>query len=329
MRNLEEHLQPNNSRNKSSLMAEIKVPVAYDIFKLCENICDRWNQTCFDPRIAILVYTNATTDQMRFRQLFSPYVKEKHFDEILSDHKNKLFTRRTFCSIDDVEPFFTTITKQRKCAVVGNSGIVLKSKCGKEIDSHDFVMRANLALLEGYTDYVGNKTSLMMINDETLNKIFNSLVKSSSNEGKAGDLRGYIANHLKDSILWFAKGTEAHNSAARLQQVAQYFEKHNLNVTLAYSMGDVSLAAIRRWHVGSYPSSGLDMLTVAETFCESIALYGFYPYDKDRSGFPVFHHYYEPNLKEFHTTNHNFDKEYKLLQDLHKKGFIRLVYDHC
>ncbi|XP_033114095.1 CMP-N-acetylneuraminate-poly-alpha-2,8-sialyltransferase-like isoform X2 [Anneissia japonica] len=37
------------------------------------------------------------------------------------------------------------IPQQRTCAVIGNSGILLGSKCGAEIDAHDFVLRSNMA----------------------------------------------------------------------------------------------------------------------------------------------------------------------------------------
>lgn len=40
-------------------------------------------------------------------------------------------------------------------------------------------------------------------------------------------------------------------------------------------------------------------------------------------------HYYEPNLTDFHTTAHNFDKEFKILQSLSKKGLIQLVLEPC
>ncbi|XP_030625209.1 CMP-N-acetylneuraminate-poly-alpha-2,8-sialyltransferase [Chanos chanos] len=54
--------------------------------------------------------------------------------------------RRTFNvshSLHSLLPEVSPLKNQRfkTCAVVGNSGILLKSRCGKEIDSHDFIIR--------------------------------------------------------------------------------------------------------------------------------------------------------------------------------------------
>ncbi|KAK6924615.1 Glycosyl transferase family 29 [Dillenia turbinata] len=51
-----------------------------------------------------------------------------------------------------------------KCAVIGNSGDLLKTKFGKEIDTFDVVIRENGAPIENYTEYVGQKSTFRLLN---------------------------------------------------------------------------------------------------------------------------------------------------------------------
>lgn len=78
-----------------------------------------------------------------------------------------------------------------------------------------------------------------------------------------------------------------------------------------------------------YASSGLIMYYVTRAFCDTITMYGFYPYGKSPDGEPVRHHYYDKNLTEFSTSMHDFDKEQKYYQKLHNKGQLGLVTESC
>ncbi|KAJ0751014.1 putative beta-galactoside alpha-2,3-sialyltransferase [Helianthus annuus] len=51
-----------------------------------------------------------------------------------------------------------------RCAVIGNSGDLLKTKFGKEIDGYDAVLRENGAPIDNYTEYVGKKSTFRLLN---------------------------------------------------------------------------------------------------------------------------------------------------------------------
>jgi len=64
------------------------------------------------------------------------------------------------------------------CAVVGSAGFLRVQRLGREIDAHDFVIRANLAPVVGFEEIVGAKTSLRVLNSEAAGAIL--LEKSCS-----------------------------------------------------------------------------------------------------------------------------------------------------
>ncbi|GER54188.1 Alpha-2,8-sialyltransferase 8b [Striga asiatica] len=51
-----------------------------------------------------------------------------------------------------------------RCAVIGNSGDLLKTKFGKEIDSYDVVVRENGAPIQNFTEHVGTKSTFRLLN---------------------------------------------------------------------------------------------------------------------------------------------------------------------
>ncbi|KAK9108577.1 hypothetical protein Syun_024588 [Stephania yunnanensis] len=51
-----------------------------------------------------------------------------------------------------------------RCAVIGNSGDLLKTKFGKEIDDYDAVVRENGAPIQDYTEFVGSKRTFRLLN---------------------------------------------------------------------------------------------------------------------------------------------------------------------
>lgn len=51
-----------------------------------------------------------------------------------------------------------------RCAVIGNSGDLLKTKFGEEIDGYDVVIRENGAPIQNYTDHVGKESTFRLLN---------------------------------------------------------------------------------------------------------------------------------------------------------------------
>ncbi|MCO5591012.1 hypothetical protein L7F22_044988 [Adiantum nelumboides] len=82
---------------------------------------------------------------------------------LLNNCKNKsLCEEKLSLVLPQIPPFLPR--QYGGCAIVGNSGDLIKLKLGKEIDQYEAVVRNNGAPVENYTDYVGKKTTFRLLN---------------------------------------------------------------------------------------------------------------------------------------------------------------------
>ncbi|XP_043370242.1 CMP-N-acetylneuraminate-poly-alpha-2,8-sialyltransferase isoform X1 [Dermochelys coriacea] len=263
--------------------------------------------------------------------------------------------RRTLNISQDLHSLLPEVSpmKNRRfktCAVVGNSGILLDSECGKEIDSHDFVIRCNLAPVVEFAADVGTKSDFITMNPSVIQRAFGGFRNESDREKFVHRL-----SMLNDSVLWIpafmVKGGEKH-----VEWVNALILKNKLKVRTAYPSLRL-IHAVRgitfRWiwplflfrmypsllprywltnkvHI-KRPSTGLLMYTLTTRFCDEIHIYGFWPFPKDLYGKPVKYHYYD-DLKYRYFSNaspHRMPLEFKTLHMLHNQGALKLTTGKC
>ncbi|KAM3827960.1 alpha-2,8-sialyltransferase 8B [Vipera latastei] len=217
----------------------------------------------------------------------------------------------------------------RTCAIVGNSGILLNSGCGKEIDTHSFVIRCNLAPVQEYTHDVGTKTDLVTMNPSVIQRAFEDLVNDTWREKLLQRLHS-----LNGSILWIP-AFMAKGGKERVEWVNELILKHHINVRTAYPSLRLLHAVRGYWLTNKVyikrPTTGLLMYTLATRFCNQIYLYGFWPFPQGPDQNPVKYHYYD-SLKYGYMSQaspHTMPLEFKALKVLHHQGALKLTVGPC
>ncbi|XP_025064753.1 alpha-2,8-sialyltransferase 8B [Alligator sinensis] len=217
----------------------------------------------------------------------------------------------------------------RTCAIVGNSGILLNSGCGREIDAHSFVIRCNLAPVQEYAQDVGLKTDLVTMNPSVIQRAFEDLVNDTWREKLLQRLQS-----LNGSILWIP-AFMAKGGKERVEWVNELILKHHIDVRTAYPSLRLLHAVRGYWLTNKVhikrPTTGLLMYTLATRFCNKIYLYGFWPFPLDQNQNPVKYHYYD-SLKYGYTSQaspHTMPLEFKALKTLHQQGALKLTVGAC
>ncbi|XP_071797620.1 CMP-N-acetylneuraminate-poly-alpha-2,8-sialyltransferase-like [Asterias amurensis] len=279
-----------------------------DCFQFCIG------KTCFSSRLTILVYKDDVEPKdMKFLQSFRPQLGIKKY---AMDSMTGQLDRET-CPMEEHFPQFTTIPTQNNCAIVGNSGVLLHSNCGNEINSYDYVIRMNLAPVRDFADDVGVRTNLTLMNFESLVYLHSNLTQKEPGD-KFLDMYVNRVWFLNDTVIWYAKSMAPRETRKRLQQSVEVLKKkYQLPIRFGYSWR--TLHAERYVSMKRLATTGFNAYYVAKSFCKHITLYGFYPFSKDARGYHVPHHYYEDVRYEYSNPVHNFNWEFNKLQEYEKE----------
>ncbi|XP_054609577.1 alpha-N-acetylneuraminide alpha-2,8-sialyltransferase [Dunckerocampus dactyliophorus] len=212
----------------------------------------------------------------------------------------------------------------KKCAVVGNGGILRHSRCGRNIDQFDFVMRCNLPpVSKEFVEDVGSKTHLVTANPSIIDKRFQGLLWSR--KSFVDSVKAYGSSYIYMPAFSMRPGTDpslrasyalADSSSnltmlfanpAFLRSVGQFWKAHNVHA--------------RRL------STGLFMVSLALGLCEEVVVYGFWPFSVDLAERPISHHYYD-NVQQ-NSWFHAMSEEFVQLWELHKSGTLRMRLGRC
>ncbi|XP_022081185.1 CMP-N-acetylneuraminate-poly-alpha-2,8-sialyltransferase-like [Acanthaster planci] len=313
---------PSTPKAKEDKPAEVSIH--------CKMVCSNSSGgVCVPLDLAIFVYKDGVpTKNMTFDlQNYNPVVS--------LPWKNN--TRQTgvleveWCSLEEHFPGVELIPRQGSCAVVGNSGILNNSSCGDFIDSHDFVIRANMGLIKGFEVDVGRKANLNAFNLALMTLYGNAMGSKINDENKMRFLDHIRI--LKESILWYPKQLfqrgGIYASGRRYQSIIDEIRKTGFSgIRFAFSWTPIHVE--RSMGIRLTATLGLDMYAVARTFCSNITLFGFYPFYKDLEGRDIRYHYFDEVKYNFSLKRgHDFGKEYTKLRELEKQGNLKLVVRDC
>ncbi|KAJ8400009.1 hypothetical protein AAFF_G00400480 [Aldrovandia affinis] len=217
-----------------------------------------------------------------------------------------------------------TKSQFKKCAVIGNGGIIKNSKCGKEIDSADFVFRCNIPpISEKYAVDVGYKTDIVTINPSIITERFHKLEKWRK------PFYEVLQNYENSSVVLPAfYNTRNTDVSFRVKYMLDDFDSQR---GVYFFHPQYLLNAQRFWSVQGVRakrlSSGLMLVTAAMELCEEVHLYGFWAFPMNPAGIFITHHYYD-NVKPrpgFHAMPHEI---FNFLH-LHSRGILQVHSGPC
>ncbi|CAH1238169.1 ST8SIA4 [Branchiostoma lanceolatum] len=242
--------------------------------------------------------------------------------------KRKCPSKRKTCRTRNI------VGHQKTCALVGNSGILLGSDCGPEIDSKDFVVRMDLPGVLGFEKDVGGRTDMTVVSPRTSGRVERSSnMTNRSRDVHEGRLRG-----IKNTILMIDRESRKHLEAA--------IERYNLSFMLLSTTKRIigiikssrSVNRIASTISGRQfrrkPTVGLFTSLMMTTFCDKLYLYGFFPFLKDVNNRFIPYHYYPDDLGggpiiQNGGGHHNMGWEYNFHKELHRKGAYRMHIGPC
>ncbi len=165
------------------------------------------------------------------------------------------------------------------CAVVGSSDLLRLSPRGEEIDSHKLIWRLNNAPTAGWETAVGRRTSWRVVNHVPIEKwVLLASNRSALRATKDGDEYQALLcapNQIEHGCIVSAQGA-GRTFASKVDAYRHRYPSHRLS-----ALSETLLRYGARCNSelrGSAPSGGLLTVLLALSVCDSVSLYGFWPF---------------------------------------------------
>ncbi|XP_072025753.1 alpha-N-acetylneuraminide alpha-2,8-sialyltransferase-like [Amphiura filiformis] len=211
--------------------------------------------------------------------------------------------------------------RYKKCNIIGNSGILFSSKCGKQIDDADFILRCNLPTLKGFEDDVGIHTDLVTANPSIFRERFDSMATEASKR----EFRQSLSNY--DGVIWVPALSVSDTWSLAVEAVNISASQ---DIKIVFGHPENYLAVWHLWKALGHKdqiTTGFYMTTSLLNICEETHLYGFWPFAETADGTHVPYHYYDSDspVLQFHDT----DNEFEILMRLHQLNLLKLHVGPC
>ncbi|XP_065140779.2 alpha-N-acetylgalactosaminide alpha-2,6-sialyltransferase 2 isoform X1 [Paramisgurnus dabryanus] len=212
-----------------------------------------------------------------------------------------------------------------RCAVVGNGGILRGSGQGKVIDSHDYVFRLNAAIIKGFEDDVGTKTSFYGITANSLKTSFLSYYREGfTNVPRDPGIRYvFIPAQTRDYVMLAAaiQGVSIPSGFDEGDRPSRYFGNNpqQFRMIHPYFIKYVTNRFLNSPQMKEYrdiymPSTGALMLMAALHTCDQVSAYGFITDNYEDFS----EHYFDTRHRPlFFNVNHDKRMEGWLWKQLH------------
>eukprot|EP00899_Mesostigma_viride_P029721 jgi/Mesvir1/9934/Mv06637-RA.1 len=288
--------------------------------------------TALGRKVAELISQNSSIDadyvgKLLFPNLASIFVSVENHRKL---RKRDPLTAR---AVSKLLPARSPNPRYATCAVVGNSGILKRSRYGNAIDKHDAVLRLNQAPVKGYEPFAGHGTTYRLLNHKWTTVFYQEDIVHAQSHF-------LFRQETPNTTLIVSRGSRDDFESLSL---CQRRRRPDLN-TLFLSSQVVSRARalLRRFAQVApstaasakdqvIPSTGLLGIYLMLQFCDKVSVYGFSlesstsktAMKESKTPYHYFKKYVDSEVLRAHP-HHSFKLEGDLLVRLHEAGIVRL-----
>ena len=193
------------------------------------------------------------------------------------------------------------IPKNKTIAVIGNSGKLLKQNYGKLIDTHDVVIRCNLAIVKGFENYVGSKTNFRIVAGKSFWR----------------DLHGQFSSYDKNFLTNLENEHFLIKAEPLYNAIQGVIKNYNTKSSISYIRQNVIDHIQNELSIPDI-STGFTALGLAQMWSTNISLFGFNFFEEDWSE----QHYFEKITPYNRGHKLNLEKDY--IEYLKNKNIINV-----